>query len=98
MRLYPCAPKQIIQKHELERAGFRVTFAQHYDRPTRLADKETGILAWIAMFGKVFFENIEEKEERLQIAQDVQNTLKPALFHEDAGFADYKRIRVVTIK
>ena len=27
---------------ELERVGFRVTQAQHYDRPTQLSDQQTG--------------------------------------------------------
>ncbi|MEO1713803.1 MAG: methyltransferase domain-containing protein [Bacteroidota bacterium] len=39
----------------LEAVGFRVTFAQHYDRPTKLVDAENGIVDWIRMFGKSFF-------------------------------------------
>ena len=81
----------------LEQAGFRVTFAQHYDRPTQLADQQKGIQDWIGMFGKAFFDGIPETEQQ-DIAAQVQEALRPQLFHDEHWFADYKRIRVVAIK
>lgn len=50
---------------ELESAGFRVLFAEHYDRPTELADENSGIKDWLSMFAESFFigvtqEHIEE--------------------------------------
>lgn len=82
---------------ELEKVGFKVSYAEHYDRPTKLADKETGIKDWIMMFGKVFFAEVT-KEDIAEIAQEVQTDLQSKLFYDDNWFADYKRIRVIAEK
>ena len=82
---------------ELEKVGFKVSYAEHYDRPTKLADKETGIMDWIMMFGKVFFANVS-KDDIEEIAQEVQSDLQSKLFYDDNWFADYKRIRIIAKK
>lgn len=81
----------------LEAGGFSVKMAQHYDRPTELADEATGIMDWLRMFGSSFFEGISE-EEQTTIMKDVQEKLHPQLFHDGKWYADYKRLRVVAEK
>lgn len=43
----------------MEEVGFRVTIAEHFDRPTPL-DGENGLRNWIKMFGSQLFEGIDE--------------------------------------
>ena len=80
----------------MEEAGFRVVFAQHFDRPTQL-DGEYGLRNWIEMFASTLFENISIKQKDSIIAK-VENRLKPILYKDDHWIADYKRIRVIGIK
>ncbi len=82
---------------ELESAGFNVTIAKHFDRPTELADQNTGIKDWIAMFGKAFFNNVS-LEHIEEIKQEVQEEIQSKCFKNGKWYADYKRIRVVAIK
>lgn len=81
----------------LEEAGFEVSLAHLYDRPTLLADEKTGILDWLTMFGETYFENIP-KEKALEIKEEVQSFLKPVLFKEGNWYADYRRLRIVAYK
>jgi ubiquinone/menaquinone biosynthesis C-methylase UbiE len=80
----------------MEAAGFRVTFAQHYDRPTPL-DGDNGLRNWIDMFGSNLLEGIP-KDKKEQIIVNVENNLKEVLFKDGNWVADYKRIRVFGIK
>lgn len=81
----------------LEKHRFRVTLAQHYDRPTELADSKSGVIDWLEMFGNVFFKDVgpADKEE---IKQEVQEMIKDTCFSNGKWYADYKRIRVVATK
>lgn len=81
----------------LEDVGFRVVFAQHYDRPTELVESESGIRDWLAMFGKNFFKDVLSVDE-INILNDVQEELRNSLFISGKWYADYKRIRIVAIK
>ncbi len=81
----------------LEEFGFRVTFAQHFDRPTKLADKKSGIKDWLSMFGNEFFDQVPaEKVE--EIKAEVQANVADKCLVNDMWFVDYKRIRVVAVK
>lgn len=82
---------------ELESVGFRVLFAEHYDRPTELADENSGIKDWITMFGESFFIGVEENHIE-EIRNEVQEKTKEQCLINGKWFADYKRIRVVAIK
>ncbi|AMC11290.1 methyltransferase type 11 [Lutibacter profundi] len=82
---------------KLEFAGFRVLMAQHFDRPTALAKKNTGIKDWIAMFGNSFFKNVTTAHVE-EIKNEVQEKIKSACFINGKWFADYKRIRIIAIK
>ena len=81
----------------LENAGFRVTYATHYDRPTPLADSTNGIVDWLTMFGALFFEGIEDSVVQT-IVKAVQEELRPTLFVDGQWVADYKRIRLVAVR
>ncbi|QCR31645.1 trans-aconitate 2-methyltransferase [Lysinibacillus sp. SGAir0095] len=80
----------------MEEVGFRVTLAQHYDRPTKL-DGELGLQNWIEMFGAQLFNGIDEKQKQ-NIIKRVEHNLKNILYKEGNWFADYKRIRVIGVK
>ncbi|OMP68398.1 class I SAM-dependent methyltransferase [Domibacillus epiphyticus] len=80
----------------MEQAGFHVTFAEHFERPTRL-DGESGMRNWITMFGDVVMgEQSEIDKER--IIGGAEKELKETFFHGDHWTADYCRIRVVGVK
>lgn len=81
----------------LEKSGFRVIYAVHFDRKTELTDKENGVKDWFRMFGEKFFKGLsgQEIEDVLEITQ---NSLKGKIFRDGKWFADYVRIRVIAIK
>ncbi|WP_251554825.1 class I SAM-dependent methyltransferase [Neobacillus muris] len=80
----------------MESAGFRVVFAQHFDRPTKL-DGDDGLSNWVKMFCGGMLEGIS-KDIRDSIISKVEINLKPVLYQNGAWYADYKRIRVIGIK
>ncbi|TMM57129.1 methyltransferase domain-containing protein [Maribacter algarum] len=82
---------------ELEKVGFTVTEAQWYDRPTELADEETGIKDWLSMFCKPFFEGVDGSDIA-DIMIEIEEKLKPTLFRNGKWYADYKRIRIVAYR
>ncbi|MEM6764415.1 MAG: methyltransferase domain-containing protein [Bacteroidota bacterium] len=82
---------------ELEKAGFRVLSAEHYDRPTQLIDNENGIKDWLTMFGKDYLKGVSPGEAD-DILEEVQASLKPGLYQEGKWYADYKRLRIKATK
>lgn len=80
----------------LEKQGFRVVRAEHFDRPTPLKGAN-GIKDWFLMFTDNFFSNISATEKEI-ILEEIQSTLKPTHFINGQWVADYKRIRVMAIK
>jgi len=81
----------------LEKRGFRVTYAAHFNRETELKDNNNGIKDWIKMFGSAFLQGIDDVVVN-EILDEVQDTLKPTHFRNGKWYADYKRLRVVAIK
>lgn len=80
----------------MEEIGFRVIFAEHFDRPTPL-DGENGLRNWIEMFSSHMFEGIDEDKKDFIITK-VENNLKEILYINGIWIADYKRIRIIGIK
>lgn len=80
----------------MEQAGFHVTFAHHFDRPTPL-EGDRGLRNWIEMFASGFFESVSEAKKEF-VLTTVVNNLKPLLYKNGTWLADYKRIRVIGIK
>jgi trans-aconitate 2-methyltransferase len=81
----------------LEKQGFRVTYAAHYNRETELKDTQQGIKDWINMFGSAFLQGIDTAAKDT-ILDDVEETLRQTQFRNQKWYADYKRLRVVAIK
>ncbi len=79
---------------ELEAAGFNVSLAELYDRPTALADENTGIMDWLTMFAAPFFKGVDDSDIQ-DIVEETQESLRSELFRNGKWFADYKRIRIV---
>lgn len=81
----------------LEKRGFKVTYAAHFNRDTKLDDTQNGIKDWVKMFGSTFLNGIDEVMIDA-ILTEVQNQLKPLLFKDGNWYADYKRLRIIAIK
>ncbi len=81
----------------LENAGFRVTSAIHFDRPTLLQDGGSGVGKWLSMFGDTFFEGIDETEQE-QIVAEITDLLEPYYNNNGDWCIDYVRLRFVAIK
>ncbi len=81
---------------ELEKKGFSVIHAEHFDRPTPLKGKN-GLKDWFLMFAEQILEKFSEKEKR-EILDEVQKNLKNTHLKDGVWVADYKRIRIVAIK
>lgn len=80
----------------MEEAGFRVTFAQHFDRPTPL-DGESGLRNWIQMFASSLLEYVPETQKE-DLITNIEKNLKEELLVNGTWMADYKRIRIIGVK
>ncbi|MEK6302217.1 MAG: methyltransferase domain-containing protein [Acidobacteriota bacterium] len=81
----------------LEAAGFRVTHAVHFERPTKLENGERGLSDWLATFADNVLEPLTALE-RESVVGNVETQLRGELFRDESWFADYRRIRVIAIK
>ncbi|MEI7025383.1 methyltransferase domain-containing protein [Paenibacillus sp. y28] len=81
----------------LERQGFRVTYAVHFDRPTMLEDGEQGLAHWLNGFADAFFSGFDESA-KTRLYDQIAAAVRPALFRQGSWFADYKRLRIVAVK
>lgn len=81
----------------LEKQGFRVRLAQHFDRPTALSDPKTGLTDWIEQFGDQFFAEVHAAD-KAEILAAVDAELRPVLYRGGQWLADYKRLRIVAEK
>ena len=90
-------PSEIEYTELLEKRGFKVTYASHFNRETTLNDTRNGIKDWLEMFGSSFLQGIEIGMVDI-ILTEVQNALRPILFKDNTWHADYKRLRIIAIK
>jgi trans-aconitate methyltransferase len=81
----------------LEQQGFTVTFAALFDRPTKLDEGERGLHNWIKMFADDFLADVP-KDQHAAVIHHVEDQLRPDQFHDEAWWADYKRLRIVAVK
>ena len=81
----------------LEEQGFDVTFAQLFERPTKL-EGDAGLRNWITQFGSHFIEPLEDEAERDDFFARLEERVRPTLFRDGAWTADYRRLRFVAIK
>lgn len=80
----------------LEQAGFKVTYAALFDRPTPLKG-ETGLEDWIRMFLKEPFAGMNAALQT-EIIDETVEVLRPTLFKNGEWIADYVRLRCKAIK
>ncbi|WP_026462517.1 class I SAM-dependent methyltransferase [Adhaeribacter aquaticus] len=80
----------------LEEAGFRVTFAAHFDRPTLLQDGH-GLKNWLRMFATSYLAGLSNDVVET-VLQDVEDQLRETNLKDGAWYADYVRLRVVASK
>jgi trans-aconitate methyltransferase len=82
----------------LEDAGFLVTYAVLFDRPTPLAGAD-GMRDWIEMFVKTPFERVgADRPMRDAIVADAVERLRPTLCTDGRWTADYVRLRMCAVK
>lgn len=81
----------------LESQGFRVHIAHDFDRPTKLPDGKDGIKHWLVQFGDHFFTGFSV-EERNKAIDHIRHAAQTTLWHKDAFYADYKRLRIFAEK
>ena len=81
----------------LEKKGFRVRFAAHFDRPTPLRDTENGIKEFVRMFGNAFFNDIPESEIDT-VLTEIQDLVRPTNYRNGSWYGNYKRLRIAATK
>ncbi|HEX9514219.1 MAG TPA: methyltransferase domain-containing protein [Puia sp.] len=81
----------------LEKRGFRINYASHYDRPTELQDTDNGIRDWIRMFGNAFFKDLPATAID-PILDEIQESVRPTHYRGNRWVAAYKRLRIEAIK
>ncbi|MGG4497201.1 class I SAM-dependent methyltransferase [Brevibacillus reuszeri] len=81
----------------LERQGFSVVLASHYDRPTVMPDGDRGLRHWLDSFCSPFFADLSASDID-DVCLQVTELLRPALFQDGKWIVDYKRIRVIANK
>lgn len=81
----------------LEQAGFRVAFAAHFDRPTRLDNGAGGLRQWLEMFAGPFLD-VVAPERRDEVIERVERATGPTLWRDGMWTVDYKRLRIVGMR
>jgi trans-aconitate methyltransferase len=83
--------------NRLEQAGFEVTQASLFDRPTPLQDGDAGLRNWLRMFANGILSHIPPKQQT-PVIETVEAQLKPVLYKDGRWTADYRRLRVIAKK
>ncbi len=78
----------------LEKHGFRVTFAAHFDRPTAV---EGGITSWLEMYASHIVQRLPDVS-RATFFQQVEDRLRPTQYRNGTWYIDYVRLRFVAVK
>lgn len=81
----------------LERQGFRVTYAAHFERPTKMEDGEEGLYHWLNTFAGAYFQGVSDSD-RTMVYEKIAETARKQLFYEGSWHVDYKRLRIYAIK
>jgi trans-aconitate methyltransferase len=81
----------------LEKKGFRVRFAAHFDRPTELKDTADGIKDWMKMFCNAFFNDIPDAELET-VLDEIQEAVRPTNYRNGTWYGNYKRLRIAAVK
>lgn len=80
----------------LEQTGFRVAFAQHFDKPTPLKG-DAGLRKWLDSFANYFFPDVAAAD-KASIYRAIEEKVKPQLEQGGQWMIDTSRLRIVAIK
>ena len=80
----------------LERTGFRVMFAHHFDKHTPLK-REAGVRIWLDSFSDYFFYDVTAVD-KASIYNAIEAQVKPLLYRDGQWMIDTSRLRIVAIK
>ena len=80
----------------LERNGFEVDSAWHFDRLTPLDEGEDAMRDWIEMFGFVLLSPVPKTELRA-VVREMEEILRPDLYKDGRWHMDYVRLRIKAI-
>lgn len=78
----------------LEQAGFEVTYATLFDRPTPL---DGGLEGWLNMFAGSLLGTLPA-EDRARLIRRTEEIAAPELFRNGVWIADYRRLRIAARK
>lgn len=81
----------------LEQQGFHVSYAVHFDRPTKMQDGENGLYHWLNGLAGDFFREFSESE-RFKVFKKIAAKASNDLFRDGDWYLDYKRLRILAIK
>lgn len=81
----------------LEKRGFRIKHAAHFDRHTELKDTDHGIKDWLRMFANAFFRNIPESQLD-NMLDEIQEAVKSTHYRSQKWYGNYKRLRIEAIR
>jgi hypothetical protein len=76
----------------LEDAGFEVSDAALFDRPTAL-EGEHGLRNYVEMFVRDLVHRVPA-DDRERFFQHIEESARPTLFRDGTWYADYRRLRV----
>jgi trans-aconitate methyltransferase len=76
----------------LEDAGFEIRELDFRDRPTRLTG-ESGLVGWLQMFAADVVSDVPR-----DVIDRAAEIARPQLWHDDAWWADYRRLRFRAVK
>ncbi|AZS13681.1 class I SAM-dependent methyltransferase [Paenibacillus lutimineralis] len=82
----------------LEEHGFRVTYAVHFDRPTKLEGGAMGMQHWLRLFAEDSFLYSLSEPDKEQAIQLIAKSAEQDLLVGGEWYGDYKRLRIVAIK
>lgn len=81
----------------LESQGLQVELAMLFDRRTPLESGMQGLANWLRMFAGFALELLSQ-DERIQAIRRIEELARPKLFRDGRWVADYKRLRMVSVK
>jgi trans-aconitate methyltransferase len=81
----------------LEKQGFHVRYAVHFDRPTQMEDGHIGLQHWLNSFADNFVKGFSIRQ-RNEVFEKVAAKAQKDLFYDDVWYVDYKRLRILAVK
>ena len=74
-----------------------MSYARHYERPTKMVDPESGLRDWLAMFATSIFAEVPSAGVE-KLWERVEDHARADLYREGSWFVDYRRLQMVAFK